>query len=194
MEILTNMRRAIARRRADSGAAVFAAFCAVLMSAPTVAAEGDSLEYSVKAAYLYKFGIYVDWPSGTFPSPNSPLNLCIVGEDPFGATLDAAVRGQRVDDHPVVVRRLKTLAPDAGCHIAYAGSADAQRSTDAARGSGVLTVSEGGGATVINFVIKDNRVRFTIDDEAAAQNGLGISSRLLSLALNVKPRQGKEGR
>lgn len=188
MEILSNLQRAIAR------SAVFAASCVALAPAALAATEGDSLEYTVKAAYLFKFGIYVDWPRGTFSSPSSPLNLCVVGEDPFGATLDAAVSGQHVDNHPVVLRRLKTLTHDAGCHIVYAASADTLRSSDAARGSGVLTVSDGRGASIISFVIKDNRVRFTIDEEAAAQNGLAISSKLLSLALNVTPRQGKEGR
>lgn len=194
MEVLTDMRRAVAR------SAALAASCVALIHAPihipaaVAAAEGDSLEYTVKAAYLFKFGIYVDWPSGTFSSPSSPLNLCIVGDDPFGATLDAAVSGQRVDNHPVVLQRLRTLTRDAGCHIAYAASADALRNIDAARGSGVLTVSDGHGASIIGFVVKDNRVRFTIDEQAAAQNGLTISSKLLGLALNVTPRQGKEGR
>lgn len=194
MEILTNMRRAVAHLRADARSTAFAASCVALIPAALAAADGDSLEYTVKAAYLFKFGIYVDWPSGTFPSPSSPLNLCVVGEDPFGATLDGVVSGQRVENHPVVLLRLKTLTRDAGCHIAYAASADALPNIDATRGSGILTVGDGRGASIISFVIKDNRVRFTIDEQAAAQNGLAISSKLLGLALNVTPRQGKEGR
>lgn len=160
------------------------------------AAEGDSLEYAVKAAYLSKFGIYVEWPSTAFTSPNAPLNLCIVGDDPFGATLEAAISGQKVDTRPVVARRLKTAGRDSGCHILYLGVADAARAgqiLEALRGSHVLTVGDAkeSGGGIVTFVVKDNRVRFTVDDEAAAQNGLAISSKLLSLALNVKPRQSR---
>ncbi|MFZ2855210.1 MAG: YfiR/HmsC family protein, partial [Rhodocyclaceae bacterium] len=84
MEVLTDMRRAVARLRADARSAALAASCVALIYIPAAvaAADGDSLEYTVKATYLFKFGIYVDWPSGTFSSPSSPLNLCIVGDDP----------------------------------------------------------------------------------------------------------------
>ena len=102
--------------------------------------------------------------------------------------LDAAVNGQRIETHPIVIRRVKTLARDTVCHILYANAADLQH-VETAR-NGVLTVSDARGG-IINFIIKDNRVRFDIDDEAAAQSGLNISSKLLGIALNVKPRKGK---
>lgn len=179
--------------------AVIAAFCLAAAPGAAVAADGDSLEYAVKAAYLYKFGIYVEWPATAFAAPTAALNLCIVGDDPFGAVLDSAVSGQRVDTHPVLVRRLKTIARDSGCHILYLGVADGARAAqlqEAVRGSHVLTVGDTkvGGGGIVTFVVKDNRVRFTVDEEAAAQNGLLISSKLLSLALSVKPRLVKEGR
>ena len=164
------------------------------MVCKALAAEADSLEYAVKATYLYKFAGYVDWPPKSFAAPDSPFSLCIAGDDPFGATLDTAVQGQRIGGRPVVVRRLKTVGRDSGCQILFVGGPDPQRAQmiDAVRGSGVLTVTEGadaGGATgIINFVIRDNRVRFDIDQEAAARNGLSISSKLLSLALNLRAR------
>lgn len=195
MEILTRLPRVMTRPHA--ALAVFTVLCMASVAVSAIAAEGGSLEYPVKAAYLYKFGIYVEWPNTAFASPTSPLNLCVAGDDPFSGALDAAVNGQRVDSHPIVVKRLKTFTRDAGCHILYLGTTDTARANqilDAARGNGVLTVSDMPGLGVINFVIKDNRVRFNIDEEAAAQNGLGISSKLLSLALGVKPRQSKEGR
>jgi hypothetical protein len=159
-------------------------------------AEGTSLEAKVKAAYLSKFGNYVEWPDKAFPSPASPFILCVAGEDRFGEALDQAADGQRVGQRPVVVRRLRTVAKDSGCQILYVDGADAQTATqalDAVRGAAVLTVTDVMSATtagaIIRFVIKDNRVRFDIDDQAAAQGGLTISSKLLSLAFSVKSRK-----
>ncbi|WP_051710710.1 YfiR family protein [Andreprevotia chitinilytica] len=153
--------------------------------APT--AQAAESEYAIKAAYLYKFGFFVEWPSASFASSSSAINLCVVGDDPFGPVLDEAVNGQKIGSRPITVRRLKTVGRDSGCHIVYASNNPAQL-VESLRGNGALIVAEGRGG-IINFVIKDNRVRFDIDDEAAAQNGLTISSKLLSLAVNVKPRR-----
>jgi hypothetical protein len=156
-------------------------------------AAAEPLEYAVKAAFLSKFGFYVDWPNGAFAGPDSPLNLCIVGDDPFGSMLDDAVAGQRGEGRPIVVRRLKAAVRDSACHIAYVGGdARAVASIDGLRGSAALVVSDARNPApatgVIHFVVRDNRVRFTIDDEAASQNGLAISSKLQGLALSVKAR------
>jgi len=170
-----------------------AAALAVVATSAAHAASGEPLEYAVKAAYLSKFGFYVEWPKSAFNGPASPINLCVIGDDPFNNLLDEAVAGQQVEGRAIVVRRLKAVARDAGCHIAYiGGDARAAPAIDALRGTPTLVVTDAhggsGAAGVIHFVLKDNRVRFTIDDETAAQNGLAISSKLLSLALNVKPR------
>lgn len=199
MEILTNILRAAARLRSGSALAVVALGMTLLPGRASAADE--SVEYAVKAAFLHKFGSFVEWPATAFASPASPFQLCVVGEDPFGAALDKAVSGQQIARRPVEVRRLKTVKPDSGCHIVYLAASETQRLAqiiEALRGSSVLTVSDGrspGVATgIINFVIKDDRVRFDIDDEAAAQNRLAISSKLLSVALSVKPRRVGEGR
>ena len=200
MEILTTLLRAAARLRSGKALAVVAALGIALAPGQASAAEG-SVEYAVKAAFLHKFGSFVEWPATAFASPASPFQLCVVGEDPFGAVLDKAVSGQQIANRPIEVRRLKAVRPDSGCHIVYLAASEAQRLAqiiEALRGSSVLTVSDGrspGVATgIINFVIKDDRVRFDIDDEAAAQNRLAISSKLLSVALSVKPRRIGEGR
>ena len=204
MELLTILLGAAMHLRALAESAVRSAaspavLCFVLTPGLAAAAEDESLEYAVKAAYLSKFGLYVEWPATAFSSPSSAINLCIVGEDPFGAMLNEVVSDQRIGGRAILIRRLKTVGRDSGCHILYIGEADTQRVTqiiEAVRGSSVLTVSdahEPGAATgIINFVIKADRVRFDIDDQAAAQNGLTISSKLLSLALSVKPRQAQE--
>ena len=124
---------------------------------------------------------------GLQPVPPAPLTLCVVGDDPFGSLLDEAAAGQQVQGRPLALKRMKNFGRDAGCHVVYLG---ADVKADALRNSGALIVTDAfpSGSGVINFVVKDNRVRFTVDDEAAAQNGLAISSKLLSVALAVKPR------
>lgn len=199
MELLT-WPHVTARFCSRTWTAALIAFCIALSPRVLAAAEPESVEYAVKAAYLCKFGSYVEWPSTAFASPSSPINLCVVGADPFGAALDAAARGQGIGVRAISILRFKTLTQNSGCHILYIHGSETQRPGPVIAGlrnSGVLTVTDAQGpadAGIINFVIKDNRVRFDIDEEAAAQNGLAISSRLLSLALNVKRRApSKEG-
>ena len=177
------------------------ALCALglALALPSGAADSGSLEYPIKAAYLYKFGNYVEWPKPAFPNAGSPFNLCVVGDDPFGALLDSAVDGQHVDGRAIVLHRLKSVARDSGCHILFLGIADPQRAGQALeslRGEAVLTVSDArsGAAGMIQFVLKDNRVRFNIDDDMARSSGLAISSKLLALAVSVKSKSSGEGR
>lgn len=199
MEILTRVLRISARYSPRRVLAIAAMLGIALAPATTFmanAAADESLESAVKAAFLFKFGAYVEWPATAFISPTSPMHLCVMGGgDAFIATLEKVVGTEHINGRTVVVRSLKTVERDSGCHIIYIGVAEAQRSAqaiEATRGSNVLTVSDAGGsrsgAGIIDFVIVNNRVRFDIDDEAAAQNGLVISSKLLSLALNVKRR------
>jgi hypothetical protein len=172
-------------------------FLAWLAAMFLVAAGGNalaqtSLELAIKATYLYKFGPFVDWPAAAFDSPTSTVNICVVGVDPFGAVLDQAVTGQRLAQHPIAVRRL--LGPEPHCHIAFIAGTDAfvAQALDALRGTPVLTVTDvaPGNAShgIVNFVIDGNHVRFDIDADAAARNGISISSKLLSLARSVRPR------
>jgi len=175
------------------GAAV-APFCAIaLMTMPANALEATAP--AIKAAFLYKFGFFVEWPKAAFTSSDSPINLCIVGNDPFGTLLDDIVKGQKIGHRALALRRMNSIARDSGCHIVYISNGANSHSAQmlaALRGSDVLTVTDtsgGGDVGIINFVIKDHRVRFDIDDAAAAAGGLVISSRLLNVALDVKPRR-----
>jgi len=163
--------------------------------AATAATPDPSVEYAVKATYLYKFGEFVEWPAASFASDTSPAVVCIVGNDPFGATLDKAITGQRIASRAITVKRLKEAAARSGCQVMYVSGkneAELTKAIEAVRGENVLTVTDGvAGKTpagIINFVITNNRVRFEIDDGAAAANGLVISSKLLALASSVKPK------
>jgi hypothetical protein len=168
---------------------------AALVPGTTRAADPGPLEYAVKATYLYKFAPFVEWPPGAFETPVAPLNLCVVRFDPFGPVLDRAVEGQRIGDRPIIVRRL--AAPDRGvpCHVIYVGSTPGGAAAEIlaqVRGWPVLTVTDGErdlrAKGVVNFIIDNNRVRFEIDNAAAGENGLAISSKLLGLAAAVRTR------
>jgi hypothetical protein len=146
-------------------------------------------EYVVKATYLYKFAPFVDWPASAFASRSSPFYICVLRPDPFGSALDQAVSGQSVGDHPVAIRRLEGVDGTEGCHILYLATG-AKPSLEAAmrrlRDAPTLTITEQGRGGIIQFVVKDGRVRFAIDVAAAESHGLTISSKLLSLALKVR--------
>lgn len=190
MEILTRIRRT----------AYHTAFAfALAVAAPPVieaaAAQATVLETTIKATYLYKFEGYVDWPKGTFASPESPVTLCIVGSDPFGEVLDQALSKQIAGGRLVTARRLASVSGNTGCNVMYIAGSDTQSVEQAlgvVRGTPVLTITDSASGSsetgVINFVVEDNRVRFQIDPAAASQNGLTISSDLLKLAVSAKPR------
>lgn len=158
---------------------------------PPAHAQGRSLEYPIKAAFLYKFGSFVEWPPEAFASSDAPVNVCVVGRDPFGPVLDRTVRGQTVGARPVAVRRLAAVTPGSGCHIAYLGGSSEQSVSEASRmlaDAPVLTVTDNpraDGAGAIQFTVRSNRVRFRIDLRAASRSGLSISSKLLNLAVEV---------
>ena len=177
----------------------FAAVAALVLAAlglragPPAAAQ--SLEYPVKATFLYKFGPFVEWPASALDAAASPFYLCVVGDDPFGPALDQAVAGQHVGPHPVTVRRLARLERGGPvCHVLYAAGSKVQPPAQvlaAVQGQPVLTVTDeahgDGSHGLVHFVLQNSRVRFEIDARAAAQSGLSISSKLLSLAVNARP-------
>lgn len=170
-------------------------FLLSISSAANVRAAEDSeaLESRVKAAFLYKFSSYVEWPEVAFSQPQAPFTIAVVGAEPIVTALKQAVAGRRVNDRPIVVRQLRPGESMAGVHILFlGGNAAAQLGPllKAARPYSVLTVteSEGGLAegSVINFILDDQRVRFEISRESANRSKLRLSSRLLAVAKNVK--------
>lgn len=154
-------------------------------------AEDNPLETAVKASYLYKFAPFVNWPPSAFPSPNSPLAICIFGLDPFGSVLDRAVAGQNVGGREIVVRRLSDTHEIDGCQILFIGRLPGATTTDLSHilaGKPILTVSDasrGDNTGMIALVEEAGRVRFKVDADLAQANGLTLSSKLLSLALAV---------
>jgi hypothetical protein len=163
----------------------------VLSWSVIVGAQDSSLELAVKATYLVKFISFVDWPASVFNSPTAPVNLCVLG-GPFGALLDQAASGQTAGAHPVSIRRVTTVTRDSGCQVLYVSGPAEQMAIDAERGQPVLTVTDLPATApqkgIINFAVQNGHVRFEIDDQQAAANGLRISSQLLALAVNHPTR------
>jgi hypothetical protein len=179
------------------GARLVAAFAAAALLAPPVGGAEPTAptEWEVKAAYLYNFTRFVEWPDQATAPPGSPFVVGIFGADPFGRVLDDTFAGKSAGGRPIVIRRLER-AEDAGAvqilFIASAADRDAERALRAAQGRPVLTVGDerepGGGIVILNFRIRDNRVRFEVNLAPAEEAGLKISSQLLKLALSVERR------
>ena len=164
--------------------------------APSSAVAAPSLEYAIKAAYLYKLAAFVNWPASSFESASSPLRICVIGDDPFKTVLDQAVNGVSVAGRPVQISRYDAAQPTMACQIAYVAGSSAQSRADALKalkGAPVLTVTDQGSDSdpaseegVVNFVLTDNRVRFDIDQHQAVEDHLALSGKLLSLAIEVR--------
>lgn len=159
-------------------------------------APPGGLEYRVKAAYLLNFTRYVEWPPSVFLEPDAPLNLCVVGRDPFGDVLERTMAGRRAAGRRLRVLRPKRPAGDA-CHVAFIGqTTDAVREAwlVALKEAPTLTVGEGAAFAeaggMIAFVIVGETVRFEINVEAVSAGGLRISSRVLTLATRLHPQRG----
>ena len=146
-------------------------------------------EYQVKAAFLFNFARFVEWPPNASASATAPVDFCVLGDDPFGDALDRAVAGKTLNDRAMVVRRGKKVQELNGCDVLFISSSEKSRLAGilgALRAVPVLTVGEcedfaaQGGE--VQFTLEDNHVRFIINVDATDRAGLKVSSKLLSLA------------
>jgi hypothetical protein len=152
-----------------------------------------SLEYAVKATYLYKLAPFVNWPPGTFHSLDAPFDICVVGPDPFDDFLEKSVSGHALGAHPFRIRRMETIGAEDDCQIVFIGYAQPEKireALQALQGQPALTVTDSRqpdiSGSIVQFVVRRGHVRFEIDNAAAARTRLVISSKLLNLALAVK--------
>ena len=151
----------------------------------------SSNEYQVKAAFLYNFAKFVDWPAEAFGGSNGMLIIGVVGDDPFGGALDQAIDGKSIGGRSLVVRRLKWGQDLRSCQILYISSSERKhlpQIIQSLRGASVLTVGDMGQFNqqggIINFIMEASKVRFEINSRGADQARLRISSKLLALAKN----------
>lgn len=166
---------------------------ALFASPPASAQENKPAEYRVKAVYLYNFGKFVQWPAGTAPEgPENGFPICILGPDPFGATLDEIVKGESIEGQPLVTRRVEKVEGADGCRILFITAMPKERlamTLQALQSKPVLTVSDmpdfctrGG---MIQFILQADKVRFEVNLPPADKAGLTLSSQLLKVATSV---------
>ncbi len=148
-------------------------------------------EYEVKAAFLYNFAKFAEWPADAFSGPEAHFVFGILGHDPFGSTIDA-VEKRTINGRTVQVRRFSDVQDIRKCHILYISSSETERLGTILRtlaNASTLTVSDisafvdRGGA--IGFVVQDNSVGFKINTNAVSRAGIAIHSRLLKMAIIV---------
>ncbi|HVR50043.1 MAG TPA: YfiR family protein [Pseudorhodoferax sp.] len=156
-------------------------------------ARSDALEQQVKAAYLFNFIGFVEWPAESFAAADSPLQIGIMEADALADQLVRTIAGRTVRGRPLAVRKLRRADPTAELHLLFIGLAPKPALADAlgkARRRSVLLVTDAEGAlqegSMINFVLADERLRFEVAPKTAEQSGLAISARLLAAALRVE--------
>jgi YfiR/HmsC-like len=166
-------------------ALIVGAFCASL---PAQGQISGSEEYRLKLAFLFNFAKFVEWPADAFPSQQAPLNICIVGRDPFDAELEREVMERNLYGHPVTIRTLRPSDGFGGCHLIFLpASSDGLLPGVLKRLDGLaITVGESAGFVarggVVNFVVEGTNLRFAVNLSAAQRTRCRISSRFLALA------------
>jgi hypothetical protein len=150
-----------------------------------------TIEYQVKASFLYNFIQFVEWPDTVFSSPEDSIVIAVFGEDRLGSALDSLSLA-KAKGHPIKVKRCQSVDDVAPAHVLFLTNStqgDAAEILKKVNTNGMLTIGEerdfvkDGG--VINFVLKDDRVRFEINLASASDSGLTLSSQLLKLALKI---------
>ena len=151
-------------------------------------------EYQLKAVFLLNFTHFIEWPSHSFANPEDPFIIGILGTDNFGKYLDEIVTNENVNGHPIVVSRFTSIENLNNCHILFIS--ETQKMTEQIvpklKKQNVLMVSDApdfiqkGG--IIKFITVDNKIKFQINQEAAKEAGLTISSKMLRLAEIVVPK------
>jgi hypothetical protein len=166
--------------------------CGVALLFALATAQAASREYEVKAAYLFNFANFANWPSTAFESPSTPLRICTVGPDLFGPTLADTVRNETIDGHPLTVVRVPAIDEIRLCHILFvpANTPDANAIVAAALKWPVVTVGETDGflraGGILRFALDDGRVRFDVNPRQATKVGISLSAKLLQVARQVQ--------
>jgi len=175
------------------------AWCIFLGNGSIVEAESPlPNEYLIKAAFLYNFAKFVDWPHEKFEEPSSPINLYILGEDPFGLAIDYIV-GKTAQGRSFLIKRVSRDEDLGKCHILYISASEEKflpKILDSLRGSSVLTVGDVGSFArnggIINLIRVQDKIRFEINVDAAHRAGLRISAPLLQQAKIIRDNGQEE--
>lgn len=178
--------------------ALCAAWILIIPQLTAAAQSSGPTEYQLKAAFLFNFAKFIDWPRSSFASAQAPFSICIYGDDPFGQAIDATLKGQLIRGRGVNIQRVRDPSQLRHCQVAFIASSERHHLPDVlqiVRGASVLLVGESPGFAAnggaIQFQMEDDRVRFSINPDAAERAGLRISSKLLSLATIVHDSAGE---
>jgi hypothetical protein len=161
----------------------------VLLCCLAAAQSDQHSEYEVKAAFLFNFTKFVEWPDSTFSGPQAPIVIGIVGDDPFGDSLIRIVAGQKAQGRAIVIIKYRSSDDLRRSQVLFISASERLRSGEILaklQDASVLTVSdidgfaEAGG--VMQFVMQESRVRFVVNLDAATQSKLHVSAKLLALA------------
>jgi hypothetical protein len=150
---------------------------------------GQPSEYEIKAAFLFNFAKFTEWPSSAFAADSSPIVIGTLGGNPFGDALERALKNKTLNNRPLVFKEFTTAEQATNCHVLFINSAEKARFPEilkTLRSSSVLTVSESddfiAAGGMINFFPEGNKVRFQINDQAVKAGRLKLSAKLMSLA------------
>jgi hypothetical protein len=150
-------------------------------------------EYDVKAAYLFNFSRFVEWPAQPAETSNDSFAICVLGRDPFGAALNTTIARESIAGKTVVAKQIVSPQDADHCRVLFISSSEDRRLKqilDALGKASILTVSdlpkftERGG--MVQFVLAENRVRFEVNSAITDRAGLTLSSELLKVAVNVR--------
>ena len=190
------MPRARPRERGRSRSRIRATVLAVSLALGGVrlvsAQDSAASEYQVKAAFLFHFAQFVEWPPETLKDTDSPMTYCTIGDDPFHGALEQSLSGKTVRARPLRVQHLTELQEIGGCQVLFIGAVGKKRLNEAlesASGSPILTVGEtehfakDGG--IIGIFLEQDKIRFEINLDAAGRAKLKFSAKLLALAKTV---------
>ena len=166
----------------------------VLLGLMSVAVGAQALsEYKVKAAFLYNFAKFVEWPQDAFRAPDDPFTICVLGENPFGNALAEAVKGNTLNGRGFIERHITNTQEAKACQILFISSSEHDQLRAIMKeltGASILTVADTRGSaqqgSIVDFILQDNKVRFEFNTDAAERAQLKISSKLLSLAKIVR--------
>ena len=161
----------------------------ILTAFTSHAQKRAAAEYKVKAAFLYNFTKFIDWPETAFKNSDDPFIIGIIGDDPFGAYLDETVEGEKIGTHPIKVKRFREIRNVSGCHMLYINSNDQEwvgNVLSYAAGKNILTVGDAASFNkwggIIRFYNEENKIRLEINLNRYKEAQLNISSKLLSVA------------
>jgi hypothetical protein len=153
-----------------------------------------SKEYQIKAAFLFNFAQFVDWPPDAFTNASEPFCIGIVGDDPFGAVLDETIQGEKVNGHPLVIQRYRDGEEVKDCQILFISRSEHDHLDQILadlKGKSVLTVADQDGflkkGGIIRFVTEQNKIHLRVCPDTAKTAGLTIRSKMLRLAEIVEP-------